>query len=74
MGKGRGGDTLTEEIDAIGPAAVPDTAPKVDPNDNDETPLVGEEARLFRGIAARRNYTGPDRPDLQLAVKEAPDS
>ena len=37
----------------------------------DETPLEGAEAKLFRGIAARLNYLGPDRPDIQYAVKEA---
>ena len=67
-GKGRGAD---REISAIGPAAVPDVAPTTDPDNDDETPLAGDEARLFRGIAARLNYIGPDRPDMQFAVKEA---
>ena len=33
--------------------------------------LVGAEAKLFRGIAARLNYMSTDRPDVQYAVKEA---
>ena len=68
MGKGRGGDL---ELSAIGPSATPNVAPKADPNDDDETLLIGEEARLFRGVAARLNYVGPDRPDMRFAVKEA---
>ena len=61
-----------KEVNAIGPAATSNIAPKIDPSDDDETALIGEEARLFRGIAARLNYIGPDRPDVQFAVKEAP--
>ena len=37
----------------------------------DEELLDKEEAKLFRGIAARLNYMGPDRPDMQYAIKEA---
>ena len=37
----------------------------------DETPLSASEAKLFRGVAARLNYMGPDRPDMQYAIKEA---
>ena len=33
--------------------------------------LVGEEAKLYRRVAARLNYLSTDRPDLQYAVKEA---
>ena len=37
----------------------------------DERPLGTADARLFRGVAARLNYMGPDRPDMQYAIKEA---
>ena len=33
--------------------------------------LVGEQAALFRGIAARLNYLSMDRPDIMFAAKEA---
>ena len=85
MGKGRGGvsricpiasynnnhNEVATELNAIGPAASPHVAPVDDSNDDDETLLTGEGARLFRGLAARLNYVGPDRPDIQFAVKEA---
>ena len=32
--------------------------------------LIGDEVRQFRSTAARCNYVGLDRPDLQFAVKE----
>ena len=38
--------------------------------DDDETDLGREEARKFRGSAARLNYLGQDRPDIQFATKE----
>ena len=37
----------------------------------DETLLGPVEAKLFRGVAARLNYMGPDRPDMQYAIKES---
>ena len=36
----------------------------------DETPLEKGDAKVFRGVAARLNYMGPDRPDMQYAIKE----
>ena len=59
------------DVNALGAPAKPNIAPKVDSDDDDETELTGEEARLFRGVAARLNYVGLDRPDMQFAVKEA---
>ena len=38
--------------------------------DEDETELSREEAKIFRGSAARLNYLGQDRPDLQFATKQ----
>ena len=37
----------------------------------DEQLLEKAEATIFRGVAARLNYMGPDRPDMQYAIKEA---
>ena len=37
----------------------------------DESPLDQSDAKLFRGEAARLNYMGPDRPDMQYAIKES---
>ena len=43
-----------------------------DEDENDEDPLLGDEqARLYRGVAARLNYIAPDRPDIGFAVKES---
>ena len=39
--------------------------------DKDDPELGSEEARLYRGVAARFNYIAPDRPDIGFAVKEA---
>lgn len=36
----------------------------------EDVPLQGENIRCFRGVAARCNYLGPDRPDAQFAIKE----
>ena len=37
----------------------------------DTTPLERADAKVFRAVAARLNYLGPDRPDMQYAIKEA---
>ena len=36
----------------------------------DDVPLEGIDITTFRGIAARCNYLGPDRPDALFAIKE----
>ena len=38
--------------------------------DEENEPLGSEEARQYRGLAARANYLAQDRPDIQYAVKE----
>ena len=38
--------------------------------DTSAEPLVGRDATLFRGLAARCNYLSLDRPDIQYAAKE----
>ena len=48
--------------------------PKVegaDESDEDDPQLGPEDARLYRGVAARFNYLAPDRPDIGFSVKEA---
>ena len=37
----------------------------------DEEVLGGKETRWYRGLAARGNYLGLDRPDVAYASKEA---
>jgi len=39
--------------------------------DDDDELLGPEDARLYRGVAARLNYVAPDRSDIAYAVKEA---
>jgi hypothetical protein len=49
-------------------AAKPVGTPGVEEAENkpeDETPLEGPEIRDYRGVAARGNYLGADRPDIQ---------
>ena len=33
--------------------------------------MSAEDARNYRGLAARANYLAQDRPEIQYAVKEA---
>ena len=42
-----------------------------EPQQDDEMALETHEVREYRGLAARGNYLGADRPDIQFAVKEA---
>ena len=35
----------------------------------DDVPLTGSDITCFRGVAARCNYLGPDRPDAGFAIK-----
>ena len=36
----------------------------------EDIPLTGSDISCFRGVAARCNYLGPDRPDCNFAIKE----
>ena len=40
-------------------------------SEEDDQLLGPEDARLYRGVAARLNYIAPDRPDIAYAVKES---
>ena len=44
-------------------------APEDGQKDEDDQPLDGRDATLFRGLAARTNYLALDRPDIQFAAK-----
>ena len=35
-----------------------------------DVPLVGDDITKYRGVIAKRNYLGADRPDALLAIKE----
>ena len=55
------------------PVSTPGVAPASNAGGEEEEEqeeLPPTEATQFRGIAARCNYLQPDRPDIQLAVKE----
>ena len=39
--------------------------------EDDEEEMSREDAKAYRGIAARLNYLSPDRMDIGYAVKEA---
>jgi hypothetical protein len=36
----------------------------------EDVPLIGNDITCYRGVAARCNYLGPDRPDANFAIKE----
>ena len=48
--------------------------PGVSGNDEEDLdtdfPLVGDDITKYRGVIARCNYLGTDRPDALLAIKE----
>ena len=52
--------------------AATDMQTKVKAEDelNDKTELDKNASKLFRGMAARVNYMGQDRPDLQYAARD----
>ena len=58
---------LTEDSNAVGSAAV---RPKVEDEELKKMELGDEMKRKFRGLAARLNYLGQDRSDVQYATKE----
>ena len=57
---------LTEESKGITVPAEPEAISKED----EEEELDAEETRTFRSLAARANYLGQDRPDIQYSTKE----
>ena len=69
------GDLLTGAIGGSEPRRCQDGLHPIDESHDkeeaDETALGPADTRLFRGVAARLNYMGHDRPGLQYAIKEA---
>ena len=53
---------------SLGPACSKDEEEQDEDGDEE---LPKEEAKVFRGVAARVNYPAQDRPDIQYAAKEA---
>ena len=66
-------DTIQEARDSAGDVEWNTDKTECEVHDEDfvDTVLGKEEARLYRGVAARLNYIAPDRPDIGYAVKEA---
>ena len=40
-------------------------------DDEDNTPLEGQDATRYRSVTTRLHYIGPDRVDVQCSTKEA---
>ena len=66
-------NNIQEARNSAGDKAWNDGELKYDGDDDEveEEPLDAQQARLYRGVAARLNYIAPDRPDISYAVKEA---
>ena len=68
----RHAELLIEQLQLDG--SKPVSTPGIEDNEEqqeDEQELSQWEVREYRGVAARGNYLGADRPDVQFAVKEA---
>ena len=66
----RHAELVCEQLLKEGSRRVTTPGTEVNPSKEDEEELTGEEVKRFRSTAARCNYLGQDRPDLQYAVKE----
>ena len=51
-------------------AATPGLSGADEDDLEDDVPLQGQDVTSYRGVTARCNYLGPDRPDAQFAIKE----
>jgi len=58
---------LTENSNVVGSAAV---RVKLEDSEEDDVELERGDGKKFRGMAARLNYLGQDRSDIQYATKE----
>ena len=69
----RGIDSVQTARESAGDAIWSDEDLRHDGEDDvtEEEPLEPQQARLYRGVAARLNYIAHDRPDIVYAVKEA---
>ena len=61
------GEMGLKEASGVG---APEEDEKMWEREENDVELNGDEARQFRGTAARGNYLGSDRVDIQYAVKE----
>ncbi len=50
--------------------ATPGVSGADEEDNDDDVPLVGEDITRYRGVIARCNYLGADRPDALFAIKE----
>ena len=66
-----GSGTLDSQTERASDAHSSNTGRRAEEDPVYESPLEKADARLFRGVAARLYYLGPDRPDMQYAIKEA---
>jgi hypothetical protein len=68
----RHAELVIEQLGLISEKTV--ATPGVSGQDEDDLPedlpLVGSDITCYRGVAARCNYLGPDRPDACFAIKE----
>ena len=72
-GEDRPVEAISEAQKSIGAESrwEPKDAVKEEACQDEEDEMLGsEEARLYRGVAARFNYIAPDRADIAYAVKE----
>ena len=67
-----GRDLMEEEglEDESNTVVSPAVKPRAGAEDQEAEELEREEAKRYRGGAAKLNYLGHDRPDLQYATKE----
>ena len=61
---------IIEQLQLTDVKGVVTPGDRVAGTDDDEAPLMGDQASLFRSVAARSNYLAQDRPDIAYAVKE----
>jgi hypothetical protein len=57
-------------LDNDGGVATPGVSGAEEEDTDTDTPLVGDDITKYRGVIARCNYLGADRPDALFAIKE----
>ena len=50
--------------------ATPGVSGVEEDDNDDDVPFIGENITRYRGVIARCNYLGADRPDALFAIKE----
>ena len=71
-GDPRHAELVIEQLGLMNEKAVatPGVSEQDEDDLEDDVPLVGPDITCFRCVAARCNYLGPDRPDVQYDAKE----